>query len=70
MEIEIRAADGGLSALMPDGRTQPLYAESATTIFNLEDNVVIDFTFNDTGGFVTAVVSVNGRQQGELMRQR
>ncbi len=69
MEIEIRAADGGLSALMPDGRTQPLYAESATTVFNLEDNVVIDFTFNDTGGFVTAVVSVNGRQQGELMRR-
>lgn len=67
MEIEIRAAEGGLSALMPDGRIQPLYAESETTIFNLEDDIVIDFTFDEAGGFVTAVVSVNGQQHGELM---
>lgn len=69
MEVEIRVDEGHLTALMPGGHLQPLYAESATRIFNLEDNIVIDFEFDEDGGFVSAVVTVNGTQQGELVRR-
>lgn len=68
MEIEIRIVDGGLVVRMPDGRAQPLHAESATTIFNLEDNIVIDFTFDEAGGFLSAAVTVDGKHHGDLKR--
>lgn len=69
MNVEIRLLGDRLSAVMPDGRLQPLFAASATRIFNLEDDVVIDFDFDREGRFVRATVTVEGQRRGELTRR-
>jgi CubicO group peptidase (beta-lactamase class C family) len=69
MEFEIRSANGQLFAVMPGGVLQRLHAASATELFNVEDNIVLNFTFDEEGRFLTAGVTVDGLQRGALERK-
>ncbi|MBN1504024.1 MAG: serine hydrolase [Candidatus Eisenbacteria bacterium] len=68
MEVEIRMDEGRLIALMPGRGPLRLYATSETEVFNVEDNIVVNFAFDDAGRFLKAGVSKDGQQLGELER--
>ncbi len=66
LEFEIKVDEGRLLALIPGRAPQVLYAASETEVFNIEDNIVLKFVFEDDGRFITASVSADGQKLGEL----
>jgi len=66
LEVELKVDGGRLVAVMPDGRVQRLHAQSETEVFNVEDDIVLRFEFDENGVVVTARAVVSGRPPAEL----